>query len=175
MNLDLVGKMAELQDDMTPLQIGSSGVYDGKNFDVIGRLKVGYSDGVWNEWYTIFADGGEGWLAEAQGFWAMCFPVNPKDAYLPNLDKIKPGLSMTIPSYGSFDVSDIREVVCRYSEGELPMNAVQRRTSTSVDLTGGDDEFATIEYAQDCTRIFVGAYQDFDEFKFQYLRELDGW
>jgi len=46
----------------------------------------------------------------------------------------------------------------------------------SVDLTeeGGSD-MATIEYAKNETRAFVGKYRDFDDFQFKNLREIDGW
>lgn len=167
--------MSELQDEMSPLQVGTSGVFEGKPFDLIGRLKVNYSDGTWNEWYSIFSDGREGWLAEAQGFLAMCFPVNPKDAHVPDSGKLTPGMQLRLYPHGEFLVEDIRDVVCRFSEGELPMNAMKGRESKSVDLRGAGAKMATIEYACDGTRIYAGAYQDFDSFKFKHLREIDGW
>lgn len=182
MNLESIGKMAQLQDEMSPIQIGTAGMYDGKQFDVIGRLKVTYSDGNWNEWFTIFPDGRTGWLAEAQGFFAMCFPVgngghslSDKNFSPPNRDQIRAGAYVDLPPHGEFMVDDIHDVVCKFAEGELPMQAAKGRKSTSVDLRGPEDEMATIEYADDCVRVFVGKYQDFDEFKFKHLREIDGW
>jgi hypothetical protein len=173
MNLSLRGKMADLQDDMTPLQIGSSGIHNGKAFEVIGRLHVSYEDGVWNEWYAMFSGDKIGWLAEAQGFWAMCFPVSTPG--VPTPQQLSPGMRLTLGQHGEFMVEDIRDVVCRYSEGELPMDAAQGRKSRSVDLAGANDKMATIEYADDGVRVFVGAYQEFDSFKFKNLREIDGW
>ena len=73
MNLELLGKMADLQYEVTPFQVGTSGIYNHNAFTLIGRLKVSYSNGFWNEWYVIFNDGDTGWLAEAQGFLAMWF------------------------------------------------------------------------------------------------------
>lgn len=182
MNLENVGKMGELQDEMTPIQIGTSGFFDGKSFDVIGRLKVSYEDGSWNEWYTISNKGEEAWLAEAQGFYAMCMPVGPAagfplaDGGVPEPSRLKAGLEVNLPhGYGSFLVDDIHEVFCKYSEGELPVNASQGRASLSVDLRGNDGAMASIEYAQGKVRLFVGSYQDFDLFKFKNLRKLDGW
>src|SRR5688572_486092 len=67
MDLSTIGKMADLQFDMTPLQVGTTGYYDGRKFELIGRLKVGYEDGFWNEWYTLFDNEEPWWLAEAQG------------------------------------------------------------------------------------------------------------
>lgn len=176
MNLTTLGKMAELQNDMSPVQIGTCGTYQGKVFDVIGRLRIAYADGFWNEWYTLFAGDRVGWLAEAQGFWAMCFPIPASDAaQIPSSSSLKPGMQLTLKPHGRFEVEDIRQVVCNFSEGELPVDAGKGRESTSVDLTGPDSKMATIEYARDGVRVFVGSYQDFDTFKFKNLREIDGW
>lgn len=174
MNLETLGKMGELQDEMSPLQIGTQGVYSGKPFNVIGRLRVSYSEGFWNEWYTISSDGKEGWLAEAQGFYAMCFPVS-SDGLDISAAGLQAGSKIELKPYGEFVVEDIRDVVCRYSEGELPMNAAEGRKSRSVDLRGPKNQMCTIEFAQDGTRVFIGGYQEFDAFKFKHLREIDGW
>jgi hypothetical protein len=181
MNLEDLGKMAELQDEITPIQLGTSGFFQDKSFDVIGRLKVSYEDGSWNEWYTISNRGEEGWLAEAQGFYAMCFPVNlgteshPGKYKVPELTKVHVGLNIDLSDHGTFKVDDIHEVVCKYAEGELPMQAAKGRESVSVDLRGDKGSMATIEYAKDAVRLYIGKYQDFDLFKFKNLRKLDGW
>ncbi len=176
MNLSLIGKMSDLQYDLTPVQLGTTGKYGGKRFDVIGRLKVSYSDGFWNEWYVIFDDGSTGWLAEAQGFWAMCF--SREDLSIPSADSVQPGAHVDLDPNGKngvFYVEDMRQVNCVYSEGELPVNAVQGRESLSVDLASADGDMATIEYAKGEDRLYLGKYLDFDEFEFRDLRRIDGW
>lgn len=168
MDLSLLGKMSELQDDLTALQVGTTGFYQNRPFEIIGRLRVSYQSGFWNEWYCIFANGEEAWLAEAQGFLAVCF--NADDAFVPEQNQIYPGAKLYIEDK-EFTVDDIHDVVCNYSEGELPMNAAKGRRSTSVDLRGPESAMATIEYAENKVRIFAGSYQDFDNFKFKNLRE----
>jgi hypothetical protein len=173
MDLENIGKISDLLDDLTPIQIGTSGMFGKEKFEVIGRLKVGYSDGFWNEWFTIFGDGKVGWLAEAQGFYAFCLPYF--DAKVPSVASLAAGKTVDFGSKGYFEIDDMRQVKCLYSEGELPFNAMQGRESTSVDLRGSDNEMATIEYAAQETRVYMGAYQDFDEFQFKNLRHIDGW
>lgn len=176
MNLELLGKMADLQYDLTPLQLGCTGKYNGKKFEIIGRLKVGYSDGFWNEWYVIFNDGKTGLLAEAQGFLAVCF--TREDLEIPPASNLQPGVAIDLDpraKVGVFQVEDMRQVSCMYSEGELPINAVRGRESLSVDLATVDADMATIEYAKDENRLFIGRYQDFDQFEFRDLRRIDGW
>lgn len=175
MNLENIGKMADLQDDLTPLQIGTSGTYNNESFEIIGRLKVGYSEGFWNEWYILFGGDKVGWLAEAQGFYAVCFPVSEETAKVPSSYIVKPEMFIQLTPDDMFQVEDIRNVSCMFSEGELPVNAVKGRESVSVDLTAPKTRMATIEYANDQTRIFIGDYQEFDDFKFKNLRQIDGW
>jgi hypothetical protein len=79
MNLEKIGEMADLLDDLTPLQIGTMGVYEGKMFEIVGRLQVSYPEGYWNEWYALFSDSNPCWLAEAQGFYAVCLPYEMKE------------------------------------------------------------------------------------------------
>jgi hypothetical protein len=84
-------------------------------------------------------------------------------------------LNIDLSDHGTFKVDDIHEVVCKYAEGELPMQAAKGRESVSVDLRGDKGSMATIEYAKDAVRLYIGKYQDFDLFKFKNLRKLDGW
>ena len=172
MDLDAVGKISELGDDLTPIQTGTTGMFEEEKFEVIGRMKIGYSNGFWNEWFTLLGSGKVGWLVEAQGFYALCYPF--LDVSPPAREVIRPEKKVFLGDT-AYLVEDIREVVCLHSEGELPVDAVEGRRSTSVDLTGFDDSMATIEYAQKETRVFIGAYKDFDLFQFKNLRPLDGW
>lgn len=174
-DLSLIGKMSELQDELTPFQIGTSGMYDGNSFELVGRLRVSYLEGFWNEWFALFSDGREAWLAEAQGFLAICLKIVPKE--LPSYNAMQqPGYIADLSPHGTYIVDDIRFAHCEYSEGELPVAAVQGRSATSVDLSSADGrKMATIEFAPGETRAFAGEYLDFDEFKFRNLRKLDGW
>ncbi|MBZ0187896.1 MAG: DUF4178 domain-containing protein, partial [Candidatus Obscuribacterales bacterium] len=147
MNLENIGKMADLQYDLTPLTIGTCGKFDDQSFEIIGRLKVNYSQGFWNEWYVIFKGDDVGWLAEAQGFYAVCRPI--ADVEVPSERILKPGSEIELGKEGFFEVEDKRSVYCLFSEGELPINAMQGRKSVSVDLTASGNKMATIEYSQD--------------------------
>lgn len=174
LDLEAIGKMAELPPDMSPLQLGTCGTYDGKRFELRGRLKVAWEDGVWNEWYALFSDGREGWLAEAMGFLMMSFPA-PLPPNLPDAKAIRVGYELELKPKARFSVDDIKRATCIGSEGELPFAAPQGRESLSVDLSGELDTFANLEYAEDGTRLYMGRYVDFLDFKFTNLRSLDGW
>lgn len=172
MNLETLGQVAELLDDMSPFQVGTSGSYKGQAFTLIGRIKVVYPKGTWSEWYAFFNDGREAWLAEAQGNYMMTF-VEAADQIqfegaLKPLTRAKIGETI-------FHVEDVKEVTYAASEGELPHLFKPREKVTSVDLRSEDGKFASVAIKGDGRHLFVGEYVDFDSFSFQNLRTLDGW
>lgn len=173
-DLEAIGKMAELPPDMSPFQVGTRGRFEGKGFELVGRLKIAWEDGTWNEWYALFDDGREGWLAEAQGFFMMSFS-KPVPRNLPAGDSLAPGQPVLVDPRQPFKVDDIKQAVCVGSEGELPFPAPKGRESLSVDLSGSGETFATIEYSADGVRLYTGTYIDFDDLELSNLRELDGW
>ncbi len=183
LNLQDLGKSAEVPEDISPFQLGTRGQYFATAFELVGRLKIRWSEGTWNEWHALFEDGREGWLAEAQGFYMMSFHQEPF-AQLPSLSEILEKSSATLVTIGrqlellkgqTFQIDDCRPVTCVGSEGELPFISPVGRKSTSVDLRGEDSQFASIDYADDETRLYVGKYLEFEKFKFLNLRQLDGW
>ena len=48
---------ASLPFDVSPIQIGTMGTFEGVGFTVIGRVRWGWTDGSWNEWLLLFDDG----------------------------------------------------------------------------------------------------------------------
>lgn len=173
LNVENIGKMAELPQDMSPLQIGTSGRYEGKNFEIVGRQKIVWDQGQWNEWYVLFDDGRDGWLADAQGFYMVSFQL-PDSRLIPPREKIRVSESIKLGD-GLYTVDDIREVTCAGSQGELPVKSAQGRKSTSVDLKGPGQSFGSIDFSPEGDRLFLGKYVEFDDLKFMNLREIDGW
>ena len=172
-DVELIGTMAELPQDISPFQIGTTGRYKKVRFTLVGRMKIGWSEGVWNEWFLVSDEGKRGWLAEAQGFLAISYE---SDAPF-ELTTKKPKLGLFVTIEGKrFQISDIKETECIGSEGELPLIAPRGRKTTSIDLLGRDGEFAGIEIdGSGKTRVFLGEYAEFNDFAFSQLRDLPGW
>jgi hypothetical protein len=168
--------MAELPDDMSPFQIGTSGRYKGERFNIIGRLKMAWQDGYWNEWFIDMADNKKAWLAEAQGTLAIVFEMSISPEEAKNHFGVIPKLNSEVKIAGiTYTVSDIKESLCSGSEGELPFPAPKGRKVKSIDLIAGD-KMAGIEYSNnELESVFVGQYVEFDDLAFNNLRELEGW
>ncbi|MBT3583329.1 MAG: DUF4178 domain-containing protein [Halobacteriovoraceae bacterium] len=173
LDLETFGEMGELREDSSPIQLGTRGKFNGTWFDVVGRVKVSWSDGNWNEWYLYFEDGRAGWLADAAGEFAINFATDQHNA--PALEAIATETSVELEK-NTYTVSDIKEITCAGSEGELPFKALKGRKSTSVDLLDSDENFASIEYSEDEGILaFTGKYVELDSLNAQNLKQFEDW
>jgi hypothetical protein len=78
--LSRIGKMAELFDDHSPLQLfatGSSQKRQGAPFTLIGRLQYKTAEGTWTEWNALLTMAATGWLAEDNGAYVFTQPDAP--------------------------------------------------------------------------------------------------
>lgn len=66
-----LGKMSDVLEDYSPIQIGTSGVFGGHGFTVIGRIQLRWSAGLWNEWSILFDDGRASWLSDSSGLYTL--------------------------------------------------------------------------------------------------------
>ncbi|HEY2342625.1 MAG TPA: DUF4178 domain-containing protein, partial [Chthoniobacteraceae bacterium] len=73
LDVESLGTMAQLPPDLTPLHIGARGVWRDRPFEIVGRVRVAWEDGNWNEWFAIFGENQPGWIAESQGIFMPSF------------------------------------------------------------------------------------------------------
>jgi hypothetical protein len=177
-SLESIGRVAEVPDDFSPLQLNVGGVFDGRRFTLIGRIRKAWEQGSWSEWCALFDDQRLGWLAEAQGDLVMTFE-QPLDKLTPRptLDTLRdaePGNTFTIDGR-RFTVTDVKPVVFLGAEGELISVPPKGTAMTSIDVRGPGIEFGTIEVTQDDASIFTGRFVEFAECRFSGLRALEGW
>jgi hypothetical protein len=172
--VETMGVMAELLPDLSPLQLGTRGEWQGRAFELVGRLRVEWEEGSWSEWYALFSGGEAGWIAEAQGFFMISFAADP--AGLPaNAKAIKAGESLRLADR-VWSVVDVKKGTCLAGEGELPFIAPPGQKRLGADLTGSDGAFATIEfYEEEESQLYIGSYADFSAFHFTNLRPVPGW
>ena len=195
-----MGQQAQLPPDVSPLQVGTRGRWQGKAFTLVGRVRVGYREGTWNEWCADFGDGTWGWVAEAQGFYMASIEVAPPDD-LPGVKEWRGkqdeagsredwtlldarlvrgreslGVGARVRIGGEdYLVRDTKQTEVLGSEGSLPFVAVPGRAAISGDLGAPGRRFANVEYAEDGIRVFLGTACTFHELGFENLRPLPGW
>lgn len=173
LDVENVGKMAELIPDPTPLQLGVEGKYRGTHFVLAGRIQVQYPDGAWNEWFLFFDDGRTGWLGEASGTYMISFETDVKEP-LPEWEALKPDQEITLNGK-PFHVSDIRTARVVGGEGELPFRVMSGYDAPVADLRTEIEAFATIDYSDGRPRVFLGETVEFGSLDLRGLREFEGW
>lgn len=173
LDLQSLGKVALLQDEYSPLQIGSEGSYRGKSFVLTGRIRRRWAEGAWNEWYMDFGDECESWLAEAQGFYSVSRPED-LPSRVPGLEQLRVGTPWEFNGK-RFAVDDRRETKVEGIAGQLPFLLKPGETTFGVDFSGPDGRFATMEFSGDEVRLYVGEYLELPDLKMKNMRVLDGW
>jgi hypothetical protein len=176
--LESLGRVAQVPDDLSPLQLQASGTFDKRRFTLIGRIRKSWDEGSWSEWCALFDDQRMGWLAEAQGDLVMTFEQSPQVFAQPpspeKLRRLRAGNPFPLAGR-QFTVSDIKQVTVTAAEGELASGLQLQTALTSIDLQGPGLEFATIELTDRDVHLFVGRYVEFVDCHFAGLRKLDGW
>ena len=180
-SLQAIGKIAEVPDDVSPLQLGVRGRDGAHGFELIGRVRWRYADGAWNEWLALFDDGSTGWVGESMGRYMMLRQL-PEEQIPPGVMRyVQSGQSIKIGGEikmagVDYIVADAKHVTCVASEGELPFNAPLGLAAYSIDLMAPGGECASIQKDQDGeVEAYTGNYRTLAELQATGLRSFEGW
>jgi hypothetical protein len=166
-----LGKMSDVLEDYSPIQIGTSGVFGGRGFNVIGRIQLRYPAGMWNEWYVLFDDGKPAWLSDASGMYTLTLE-RPAEAQLPKFEELAPARNYAIAGK-NYIAADIRSAECIGGQGELPFKVGQGWQARVADFRAGTS-FLTLDYSDaEIPVIYTGQAVTLEEMKCQLLRDDD--
>jgi hypothetical protein len=193
MNLELMGKEAILQDDLNPLQVGTRGVFLKTGFTVAGGVRLNHHEGFWNEWFLqldMMVQGSRyAWLSQAQGEYQFLYEpisipsISASKSNLgaivtvpPDIRKRLEGWSSSLVGYtDAFEITDIRTADMTHFVGQLPWAPDKNRKRTMAELASTDDIKLTVEIGDTSTSLYYGRVLNFEDFKFQNLKEVKGW
>lgn len=149
-----VGKMAELFDDFSPLQLLASGTYKSdkpftpggaaRRFTLVGRLQYQYGEGVWTEWALVLDDGSTAFLSEDNGAYVFSLPGSTQQV-LPAAERFRVGATTAI-SGKPFNVASNQQVSLKSAQGELPRLPALGVPFAMVELRSADGEVLSIDY-----------------------------
>ena len=147
--LKRIGKMAELFDDHSLLQLGASGQIEGQAFQLVGRLQYKYGEGTWTEWNALLSDGSSAWLSEDNGAYVFSRP-QATERELPAASQFRIGASTAVAGQ-RYAVTSNTEVMLIAAQGELPHLPALGQPFQIVELrTQGGDAAAqrvlTVDY-----------------------------
>jgi hypothetical protein len=171
-------------DDCTPYQIGSEGWYRGVHFGIIGRVRMAWSAGFWNEWHLFLDDGRFGWLTESQGQLAILFEEQSVEflnyfreaMHLSEAPGRFLGNQITVEQI-QYTCRDTKIASCIALEGELPKFIARHEQRVCIDMSSRQSRCITaeIDSERDTLRVFTGEYVSFQDLRVSHLRELEGW
>jgi Zn finger protein HypA/HybF involved in hydrogenase expression len=153
------GKVADIVESGSPLEVGLRGVYLGVAFELTGRAQLQHAaGGFWDEWYAAFMDGRWGWLAEAQGRFYLTFQIQPpQPALLPPYEQLQLGQPVyAIPSQQPPVVAEKGTARALGAEGEIPYRLTPGETYAYADLSGQSGMFGTLDYGERPPSVYVG-------------------
>jgi uncharacterized Zn finger protein (UPF0148 family) len=160
------GKVADVVESGSPLEVGLRGVYVGVAFELTGRAQLQHAaGGFWDEWYAAFADGRWGWLAEAQGRFYLTFEIQvPQPALLPPFEQLQLGQPVyAIPAGQPPVVAEKGTARAAAAEGEIPYRLTPGETYPYADLSGQSGGFGTLDYGETPPLVFVGREVTLDD------------
>jgi len=142
--LSRIGKMAEVFEDYSPLQLMATGVITGAAFTLVGRLQYRGETGTWTEWIAAFDDGSQGVLSEDNGSFVFSLPADlGRD--VPYADALRVGA--TTAAFGkSWSVASNISVTLISAQGELPKLPQGAAPFKMVELRSADGEVLSIDY-----------------------------
>jgi hypothetical protein len=178
--VEAVGRAASLPFDVSPVQIGMRGSFEGRGFEVIGRVRWDWTDGSWNEWLLLFDDGSNAWLGEAMGQYMLLRERPLGDINAPAVNALAEGENVPVGSEATVDgetliVSDAREATCIAAEGELPFAAPTGLNIYSVDLRSTSGRVASLQREGELPSFYDGRYVTLAELAPRGLRAFEGW
>jgi hypothetical protein len=142
--LQRLGKMAELFDDHSPLQLMASGRWQGKGFTLVGRLQYKGETGTWTEWHALLDDGSSAVLGEDNGAYVFSLPSGLQRE-VPQPAQFRIGATTAINGK-PFNVASNQQVALLSAQGELPKLPPLGQPFGMVELRSPDGEVIGIDY-----------------------------
>src|ERR1044072_273026 len=154
-----LGKVAELVETGSPLDVCVRGKGRDQPFELTGRAQLGHQmGGQWDEWYATFSNGWLGWLAEAQGRFYLTFqyPI-PDGVNVPLFDGLQLGQEIAgLPWPTPLMVAETGRARALGGQGEIPYLLTPGDTYFYADLSGPERGFRTRPSSRTAPLVFLG-------------------
>ncbi|CAM3444463.1 DUF4178 domain-containing protein [Paracidovorax anthurii] len=170
--LTRVGKMAEVFDDHSPLQLMASGrvLLDAReqSFTLIGRLQYQAETGTWAEWNAILEDGSTATLGEDNGAYVFTRPMDP-GRELPPPERFRVGTTTAV-SGKPYSVAANVQAHLVSAQGELPRLPPLGQPFAVVELRSEQGDVLSFDYGQTPPRVERGRTVRLEDLRMQGLK-----
>jgi hypothetical protein len=166
-NLVAVGRMADLVDIPSPLVLGATGRWSGREpFVVDGRVQLDRASAPgapWQEHFITFPNSGKWcWVASAQGRWYSTSEVETPPSGLPSIGALRAGMQINLGPHGAWTVAEVGQRRVIAGEGEMPAVARPGVLTGYADIGAPNGAFGTIDYGdgQSPPKLYLGQQID---------------
>ncbi|MBJ2155961.1 DUF4178 domain-containing protein [Variovorax sp. IB41] len=163
------GKMAELFDDFSPLQLFAIGRIQDKPFTLIGRLQYTYPGGRWTEWIAALDDERTAILSEDNGAYVFALPFDLQRTAPPPVD-LRVGATSAFAGQ-SYTVTSNEQVALTSAQGELPHLPDLGRPFAMVELRNDKGLVLSIDYGTAKPSAYLGRSVQLEDLQLAGLRE----
>ena len=167
--LSRLGKMAEVFNDHSLLQLQASGIYQNQSFTLLGRLQYQYGEGTWVEWHAVLQDGSSAFLCEDNGAYVFTKAIVTQRT-MPPPERLALGTPSTINGK-SFTVTSNQPVQLLAAQGELPHLPELGTSHSMVEMRSAEGEVLSIDYGTSPPRICLGKAVNLDALSLKGLRD----
>lgn len=155
-SLEAAGEKQMLIDYGSFLKIGDTYSFDGRSFQVLGRIRIDYEDGFWDEWYVNFTDNNDpAWIQEDDGSFTIFSKIGELEEHM-DLDQVQVGQYIRIgmlPDHVFITSKSSAKV--NGGEGELPFKIIPGDPADFVDGIL-DGKVISVETLPDDSAVFMG-------------------
>ena len=151
--------MATLPEPPGQLFVGAQGSWNKRSFTVLGRVRYGWEQGCWDEWYVLFDDGTPRWISEDEGHLTLeTFKQLPKAPR--SYEEMRAGQWIKLGKQ-RFHIDEKNIATCEGGEGQLPFMIEPGEQVKYLEMTS-EEQHGTIEFEEGggC-KVFVGSTIDY--------------
>lgn len=154
------------------VQTGTTGVFQDKKFEVLGRFRLWLEESVYNYWTVLFEDGSLAWLSEGYGMYAIIRRVTlDKAVTVWDVDRLARTDSIQVLGEEDWFVQR-KDTAWKYEvEGEVWMPECTDQFRIFDLYARGDSHIELIEFLHDWLAPHTVIYVDYKDLQLQNLNE----
>ncbi|HZY81955.1 MAG TPA: hypothetical protein VFE50_20670 [Cyclobacteriaceae bacterium] len=175
--IDISPESHGVPDDLSTVQVGSTGKYKEKKFEVIGRIRIQMIDDFRNLWCAVYDNDKTLWICQSHE--SIAFADDNFKSFPPKSDIVmRAGGKVIFGDSVKLKVVFVGSMLYMHFEGEIAhfphpqgdfafVHAVNERGNTAIIVTKGND--------MDKTELLWGVTKQIDQPIFENTRTIDGW
>lgn len=168
-------KSGIMPEDMTPLRVGTRGIWQEKPFEIKGRIRFDFMQGYCNQWYIVYNNNQWGWLQEMYGDYCVLLDT-PVAIPAAKLSRAKPGKQVKFPGIEPALTLQAMYNGTRFTcEGELPALPAQASAWIRLEYCYASRTVIVHTYSKDNIIALQGVNVEVSQLKLTGLRTSAEW